>query len=289
MVLLVIDPNVLVSGLIAQGPPAEVVDLVRYGEVRAAACPQLLAELEGVLRRPRFHRYVEADEIDAYLDVLRSLTAPQPDPEGVDDKACRDPNDAYLVALARQAGADALVSGDRDLTELDDPHPPVLTPAAVLDRWDPVPGRPFQAVRGTFQVVLSGPKSGERRVHRALQAAGYVTQWTPGTEEHPNLAWVQALSHGGDRPEGFQRDRLDRAQAVGADEGYQLRQHGMVIGGPSQFRVVRHRASGEELFRLFADDPDRALPQLSRQLGLPTEDLVLEEAPGSWDLPEAKH
>ena len=47
------DPNVLVSGLIAQGPPAEVVDLVRYGEVRAAACPQLLAELEGVLRRPR--------------------------------------------------------------------------------------------------------------------------------------------------------------------------------------------------------------------------------------------
>lgn len=287
MVLLVIDPNVLVSGLIAQGPPGEVVDLVRYGEVRATTCPQLLSELEGVLRRPRFRRYVESDEIDAYLDVLRSITTPQPDPVGVDGIECRDPDDAYLIALARQSGADAVVSGDRDLTELDDPQPPVLTPAAVLDRWDPVPRRPFQAIRGTFQVVLSGPKSGERRAHRELQAAGFVTQRTSGTEDHPSLAWVQALCHGGDHPpEGFQRNRLDQAQTVGAEEGYQLRQHGVVIGGTSHFRVVHHRDSGEELFRFFADDPGRALDQLARQLGLPAEDLVLEEERGSWDIPE---
>lgn len=192
------------------------------------------------------------------------------------------------LSMAEIAELLAAVSGDLDLTELDDPQPPVLTPATVLDRWDPVPRRLFQAGRGTIQVVLSGPKRGERRVHRALQAASYVTQRTSGTEEHPNLAWVQAPSHSGDHPpEGFQRGRLERAQSVGTDEGYQLRQHGMVIAGPSQFRVVRHRASGEELFRLFADDPDRALRQLARQLGLPTEDLVLEKAPGSWDLPGA--
>jgi predicted nucleic acid-binding protein len=72
VVLVVLDPNVLLSGLIAQGSPAEVVDLVRYGEIRAAACPRLRSELEGVLRRPRFGRYVESDEIDADLDGLRS-------------------------------------------------------------------------------------------------------------------------------------------------------------------------------------------------------------------------
>ena len=73
-------------------------------------------------------------------------------------------------------------------------------------------------------MVFSGPKSRERQVHRALQAAGFVTQRTLGTEEHPSLAWVQALCHGGDHPaDGFQRDRLDRAQAVGAGEGYRLR------------------------------------------------------------------
>lgn len=288
MVLLVVDPNVLVSGLIAQGPPAEVVDLVRYGEVRAATCPQLLTELEGVLRRPRFRRYVEPGEIDTYLDVLRSITVEQPDPSDVDGIDCRDPDDAYLIALAREVRAEALVSGDRDLTELDDSEPPVLTPAAVLDRWDPVPRRPFPAVRGTFQIVLSGPRSSERRVHWALQAGGFVTQRTSGTEENPSLAWVKALCHGGDHPqEDFQRDRLDQAQAVGAEEGFQLRQHGVVIGGPSEFRIVRHRTSRQEVFRIVANDPDRAVEQLARQLGLPAEDLILEEARGLWDIPRS--
>ena len=278
MVLLDIDPNVLVSGLIAQGPPAEVVNLVRCGEVRAASCPRLLAELEGVLRRPRFRRYVEPDEVDAYLDVLRSITTPQPDPIGLDDIECRDPNDAYLIALARRAEADAVVSGDRDLTELEDPQPLVLTPAGVLDRWDPVPRRPFPAVRGTFP---GGSVRDEER--RAAGAPGTASGRLRhpadlGHRRAPHLAWVQALCHGGDDPpEGFQRDRLDRAQGIGAEEGYQLRQHGVVIGGPSQFRVVRNRASGEEPFRLFADDTGRAAVRLARQFGLPAEDLMLED------------
>ncbi len=43
-----------------------------------------------------------------------------------------DPDDDYLVALARAAGADYLVSGDRHLLELTDPEPPVLTPREFL-------------------------------------------------------------------------------------------------------------------------------------------------------------
>jgi predicted nucleic acid-binding protein len=40
----------------------------------------------------------------------------------------------YLVALARAARADVLVSGDAHLTGLPDPDPPVLTPRGFLDR-----------------------------------------------------------------------------------------------------------------------------------------------------------
>lgn len=287
MVRLVIDPNVFVSGLIGHGPPAEVIDLARYGELRAVVCPQLLDELEGVLRRPRFRRYVQLDEVEAYLQVIHAIALAEPDPTDLTDINCRDPNDAYLLGLARQAGADALVSGDRDLTELNDPSPPVLTPAAALERFDPVPRTPFQAIPGTFQIVLSGPKSTERRVHRALQSARFVTQRTTGTEQHATLAWVQALSYAGARqaPLEFQQERLVRAQTVGADHGYQLRQHGVVIGGPREFRIVRHR-SGEELFRLFADNPDQALAEVARQLDFPLQDLSLEDAPGSWDIPD---
>lgn len=231
MVLLAIDPNVLVSGLIARGAPAEVVDLLRYGEVRAACCPRLLVELEGVLRRPKFHRYVEADEIDEYLDVLRAITTLTPDPTSVDGIECRDPADAYLIALARETGANALVSGDRDLTEFDDPRPPVLTPVEVLDRWDPVPRRPSRPAPGTFTVVLSGPKSSERRVHRALQAAGFVMQRTTSPDDDTGVAVVRATCDGGDNPrEDFQVERLARARTAGAGEDYQIRSHGVVEG-----------------------------------------------------------
>ena len=45
-----------------------------------------------------------------------------------------DPDDDYLVALAREAGADFLVSGDQHLTGLVDAVPPVLTPRQFRDQ-----------------------------------------------------------------------------------------------------------------------------------------------------------
>jgi len=44
-----------------------------------------------------------------------------------------DPDDDYLIALARATQADYLVSGDRHLLDLADPEPPVLTPRQFLD------------------------------------------------------------------------------------------------------------------------------------------------------------
>ena len=45
-----------------------------------------------------------------------------------------DPKDEFLVALATVADVDASVSGDPHLTDLVDLDPPVLTPAAFLQR-----------------------------------------------------------------------------------------------------------------------------------------------------------
>jgi predicted nucleic acid-binding protein len=45
-----------------------------------------------------------------------------------------DPGDDYLVALARHAGADAIVSGDRHLLELPEAMPPVLAPRQFLEQ-----------------------------------------------------------------------------------------------------------------------------------------------------------
>jgi predicted nucleic acid-binding protein len=53
-------------------------------------------------------------------------------PDPVDaPRVVRDPDDDYVVALAKDAGAEPIVSGDRDL--LDEPRldPPVLDPRAA--------------------------------------------------------------------------------------------------------------------------------------------------------------
>ncbi len=45
-----------------------------------------------------------------------------------------DPGDDYLMALARAAGAQYIVSGDGHLRQLPDAVPPVLSPAEFIER-----------------------------------------------------------------------------------------------------------------------------------------------------------
>jgi uncharacterized protein len=94
--------------------------------------PCLLGELQKVLGRPKFRKYVTDEEASAFIEILRREAAIVPDPTP-QPGLTPDPGDDYLVALARAAGADYLVSGDTHLTGLADPRPPVLTPRAFLD------------------------------------------------------------------------------------------------------------------------------------------------------------
>ena len=94
--------------------------------------PHLLAEVEEVLGREALRRWVTPDEARRFLTELDSLVELVPDAPRPWAAVSRDPDDDYLVALARAAGADALVSGDHDLTSLVGLVPPVMTPAAFL-------------------------------------------------------------------------------------------------------------------------------------------------------------
>jgi putative PIN family toxin of toxin-antitoxin system len=111
-------------------PPGSV---VRAGTVQLIVSPRLLAELAGVLEREKFRRYVSLEEARQFVSEVTDLADAHADPE-VAPKATRDPDDDYLVALARAAGTEAIVSGDADLTDQSDLDPPVLTAREVLDR-----------------------------------------------------------------------------------------------------------------------------------------------------------
>ena len=134
---IVCDVGVVVSALLsAAGPPARILELWRRGALDLIVSELWLAELERVLSRPAIDTSLPPGVCSELLFALRSFGVSVTDPRP-QAGLTPDPGDDYLVSLARAARADCLVSGDRHLTELVDPDPPVLTPRRFLDLLDP--------------------------------------------------------------------------------------------------------------------------------------------------------
>ena len=88
------------------------------GSFELVTSPRLLGELGDVLRREKFRRYVTEAEVDAYVEFLRQESIVLDDPEPPLEPLSHDPDDEYLITLARSAAAEALVSGDDHLLRL---------------------------------------------------------------------------------------------------------------------------------------------------------------------------
>jgi putative PIN family toxin of toxin-antitoxin system len=132
----VLDPGVLVSAVLSRsGPPAKILDRWRDAEFDLVVSPKLLDELEGVLLRPKFSGIVAESDARAYVDALAGEGVLVLDAEHV-QPLTRDPGDDDIVALAVAAESDAIVSGDADLVELEDPPVPLLTPHQFVERLE---------------------------------------------------------------------------------------------------------------------------------------------------------
>jgi len=128
----VLDPNVLVSALISpSGASAQLLLELRAGAFELVTSPLLLGELSEVLGREKFQRYVPEAEVGAYIDLLRRESVMLEDPDPPSEPVGVDPDDEYLIALARVARVDALVSGDSHLVSLRH-RLPVFTPREFL-------------------------------------------------------------------------------------------------------------------------------------------------------------
>ena len=132
---LVLDPGVYVSAAISgRGAPAELLDLAIEGRVVLVVSPLLMAELGEVLQRDRFRRYITIEEVQRFIEAISLLAEHADDPPTPGwARISRDPDDDYLVALADMTSATFLVSGDRDLIELDRPGLDVRSPRDAAD------------------------------------------------------------------------------------------------------------------------------------------------------------
>jgi putative PIN family toxin of toxin-antitoxin system len=133
----VLDPNVVVSAAIrSDGAPARCVHAHAEGRFELVVSPLLLGELRAVLRRRKFRPYLTLEQADRLVEALARSAMVVDDPPAA-EAVSRDPADDYLVALARASSAHVLVTGDRDLLELELGDMTVATPRAFLEVLPP--------------------------------------------------------------------------------------------------------------------------------------------------------
>ena len=116
---LVLDTIVVLSALLWEGKPAELLDLGATDDARLFTSQTLLDELERSLAKPRLASRLNATGLTAKQHAanyasLAGLVNPDPLPSAVS----RDGDDGHVLACAVAAGASAVVTGDDDLLVL---------------------------------------------------------------------------------------------------------------------------------------------------------------------------
>lgn len=131
----VVDTSVVVSALLLpRSVPRQAFDVAAQG--RLLISEATVSELDEVLRRPKFNKYVSEAQRLEFLAALVQAAEQVEVREAI--RVCRDPKDDKFLELAVCGGASHLITGDADLLTL---HPfrgiALITPQEFLTRVQP--------------------------------------------------------------------------------------------------------------------------------------------------------
>jgi len=131
--LIVLDTNILVSGLLSpNGPPGRILDLVLAGTIQLAYDDRIMDEYVRILSRRKFgfdNRDVRA-VIDYFIGTGVQVSGTPLAPPDVPD-----PSDVAFAEVALASGADALVTGNqRDFAFARAYGVVVLSPGQLMER-----------------------------------------------------------------------------------------------------------------------------------------------------------
>lgn len=131
----VLDANILLAALAGRpdAPPALLLAGVHNGDLEAVACPLLIEEFRDNLKKPYFHAKLSELEAREAVDAFVAVAITVPDPTDI-EAILRDAEDDYLVALARQSQAEAIVTGDGDLLDHAGLSPQAIDARSACDR-----------------------------------------------------------------------------------------------------------------------------------------------------------
>ena len=135
---LIFDTSTLVGAALQIGsiPHRALATALATGQLCASA--QTLTELQEVLRRPKFDRYLPIGMRKEFFDIVATAAVVYEVSAGDEAEIaprCCDPKDDMFLVLALVCQADIIVSSDSDLLALDPWNETrILKPAAYLER-----------------------------------------------------------------------------------------------------------------------------------------------------------
>jgi len=130
---IVLDTNVLVSGIFFTGPPYRILDAWRRGTVQIVLSREILAEYNRVL--DELSKKFEGVNVHPVLALLlRSSETVEGEP--LAKPVCDDPDDDKFIAAALAGKVDIIVSGDKHLLKVSGySGVTILRPTAFVERY----------------------------------------------------------------------------------------------------------------------------------------------------------
>jgi putative PIN family toxin of toxin-antitoxin system len=131
----VVDSNVLLSALVGnpEAAPAILLKAIHDHAVEMVACPMLIAEVRENLTEPYFRALLDNGEAEQAVTALERVAVMLDDPVDPEPEL-RDSGDDYLLALARSAKAEVIVTGDKDLLDHAGLQPPAINAREATGR-----------------------------------------------------------------------------------------------------------------------------------------------------------
>ena len=108
----VLDTNVLVSGILFSGPPHHILQAWSQGRLQLALTSEILEEYRRVA--VELQREYPGVDIGAVLDLI-VIGSEFFESARLEGRVCSDPDDDKFLACAIASGANVVVSGDRHL------------------------------------------------------------------------------------------------------------------------------------------------------------------------------
>lgn len=107
---IILDSNIIISALFFGGKPHQILDLILNKEIVGIISPYIIFEIKDVLRRRKFEIDEEKiEEVEKLLKKYFQILSP----ETQVDKIKNNHPDNKILALAIDAQADYLITGDK--------------------------------------------------------------------------------------------------------------------------------------------------------------------------------